>query len=149
MSSDVAETQLECPSIGSERKTHFAHRRRFFDPGLFGSYGGVRQGRRLADSRQCELDVPPAEAFAPIRRIGGRTGWYSHDWLWRVRGFIDLLLGGVGVRRGRPDPEGLSIGDTVDWWRVEEYEPDHLRGGQLRYGPASQASGCRWESQLG
>jgi uncharacterized protein YbjT (DUF2867 family) len=96
------------------------------DPGLFGSYGGVRRGRRLADSRECELDVPPAVAFAPIRRIGGSTGWYALDWLWRVRGFIDLLLGGLGARRGRPDPEHLRVGDTVDWWRVETYEPDHL-----------------------
>jgi uncharacterized protein YbjT (DUF2867 family) len=96
------------------------------DPGLFGSYGGIRRGRRLGDSRQLELDVPPAEAFAPIRRIGGRTGWYAHDWLWRLRGLIDLLFGGVGVRRGRPDPEQLHIGDTVDWWRVEDYQPDRL-----------------------
>jgi uncharacterized protein YbjT (DUF2867 family) len=96
------------------------------DPGLFGSYGGMRRGRRLGDSRQRELDVPPVEAFAPIRRIGGGTGWYAFDWLWRLRGFVDLLLGGVGVRRGRRDPEELSIGDTLDWWRVEEYQPNQL-----------------------
>jgi uncharacterized protein YbjT (DUF2867 family) len=96
------------------------------DPGLFGSYGGVRRGSRLVDSRQCELDVSAAEAFAPIRRIGGRGGWYAYDWLWRLRGGIDLLFGGVGVRRGRPDPEGLRVGDTLDWWRVEEYEQDHF-----------------------
>jgi uncharacterized protein YbjT (DUF2867 family) len=96
------------------------------EPGWFGSYGGVRRGRHLADSRERQVDVPPAEAFAPIRRIGGESGWYSYDWLWRVRGFIDLLVGGVGMRRGRPDPEVLSIGDTVDWWRVEEYEPNRL-----------------------
>jgi uncharacterized protein YbjT (DUF2867 family) len=96
------------------------------DPGLFWSYGGVRRGRRLVDSRQLEVDVSPADAFAPIRRIGGGTGWYAFDWLWRLRGFIDLLIGGVGVRRGRPDPEQLNIGDTVDWWRVEEYQPDQL-----------------------
>jgi uncharacterized protein YbjT (DUF2867 family) len=96
------------------------------DPGLFGSYGGVRRGRRLADSRECKVDVPPAEAFAPIRRIGGRAGWYAFDWLWRLRGFIDLLVGGVGMRRGRRDPERLRVGDSVGWWRVEAYEPDHL-----------------------
>jgi hypothetical protein len=96
------------------------------DPGLFGGYGGVRRGRRLADSRQCELPVPAEVAFAPVRRIGGRAGWYAYDWLWQLRGAIDLLAGGVGVRRGRRDPEDLQIGDTVDWWRVEEYEPDHL-----------------------
>jgi uncharacterized protein YbjT (DUF2867 family) len=96
------------------------------DPGLFGGYGGVRRGRRLADLRECEVNVAPAEAFAPIRRIGGGTGWYAYDWLWRVRGFIDLLIGGVGARRGRSGPEQLRVGDTVDWWRVEAYEPDHL-----------------------
>ena len=58
--------------------------------------------------------------------FGGATGWYARDWLWRVRGFIDLLVGGVGVRRGRRDPEQLRVGDTVDWWRVESYEPDRL-----------------------
>lgn len=96
------------------------------DPGLFGSYGGVSRGRRLVDSRECELAMAPAEAFVPIRRIGGRTGWYAHDWLWRLRGFLDLLVGGVGLRRGRPDPEYLRVGDTLDWWRVEAYDPDHL-----------------------
>jgi len=96
------------------------------DPGLFGGYGGVRRGLRLADSRQCELPVSADVAFAPIRRIGGRSGWYAYDWLWRLRGAIDLLFGGVGVRRGRRDPEELQIGDTVAWWRVEEYTPGQL-----------------------
>jgi uncharacterized protein YbjT (DUF2867 family) len=96
------------------------------DPAPLGGYGGVRRGRRLADSRKCEVDVSAAEAFAPIRRIGGRRGWYAYAWLWHARGFLDLLLGGVGMRRGRPDPDRPSVGDTLDWWRVEAYEPDHL-----------------------
>jgi uncharacterized protein YbjT (DUF2867 family) len=96
------------------------------DLGSLAGYGGVRRGRRLADMRRCLLDVPPSRAFAPIRRIGGAAGWYAFDWLWRLRGFIDLLAGGVGVRRGRPDPEELRVGDTVDWWRVEAYEPGRL-----------------------
>lgn len=93
---------------------------------LFGSYGGVRRGRRLVDSRECELDVSAAEAFAPIRRIGGSRGWYAFRWRWRLRGFMVLLVGGVGVRRGRSDPEHLRAGDSLDWWRVETYQPDHL-----------------------
>jgi hypothetical protein len=96
------------------------------DAGLLGGYGGVRHGRRLVDSRRVELDLPAAAAFAPIRRIGGAAGWYAYDWLWRLRGFLDLLSGGVGVRRGRPDPEHPRVGDTIDWWRVEAYEPDRL-----------------------
>jgi uncharacterized protein YbjT (DUF2867 family) len=110
------------------------------DPGLFGSYGGMRQGRRLVDSRQCEVDATPVEAFAPIRRIGGGSGWYAFDWLWRLRGFIDLLIGGVGLRRGRRNPEDLRIGDTLDWWRVEEYEPNQ----RLRLRAEMRLPGRAW-----
>lgn len=83
-----------------------------------------RLGRRLVDSRHCSVPLSPAEAFLPIRRIGGETGWYAYGWLWRVRGLVDRLLGGVGMRRGRTDPERVRIGDRVDCWRVEAHEPD-------------------------
>jgi uncharacterized protein YbjT (DUF2867 family) len=92
------------------------------------SWGGVRFGTRLVDSRSACVEAPPEAAFAPIRRIGGNVGWYFADGLWRVRGFVDLLFGGVGLRRGRRDAEQLLVGDTLDFWRVEAYEPDrHLR----------------------
>jgi uncharacterized protein YbjT (DUF2867 family) len=90
------------------------------------SWGGVRFGSRLVDSRVATVTVDPAVAFASIRRIGGDTGWYATDWLWRLRGYLDLLVGGVGPRRGRPHPASLRIGDTVDFWRVEKFKPDHL-----------------------
>ena len=70
------------------------------------------------------MPVPPAAAFAAIQRIGGATGWFYGNGLWRLRGFIDLLFGGVGMRRGRRHPQELAVGDTVDFWRVESYEPD-------------------------
>ncbi len=89
------------------------------------AWGGVRFGSRLVDSRTATVDVPPEQAFAPIRRIGGRTGWYYANWLWSLRGFLDLLCGGVGVRRGRRDPENLQVGEALDFWRVELYEPPH------------------------
>jgi uncharacterized protein YbjT (DUF2867 family) len=89
-------------------------------------WDGVRFGSRLVDSRAVRVPVPPAAAFAPIRRIGGRTGWYYADWLWDLRGFLDILVGGVGDRRARRDPNDLRVGDTLDWWRVERYEPDRL-----------------------
>ncbi len=89
-------------------------------------YGGERYGKRLVDSRSIEVPVPPAEAFRPIRRIGGATGWYFADRLWRLRGFFDLVAGGVGVRRGRRDPEAPTVGSALDFWRVEAYEPGHL-----------------------
>jgi len=87
------------------------------------SWGGERFGSRLVDSRTVVVSTSPDRAFAPIRRIGGRTGWYYGNWLWSLRGFFDLLVGGVGVRRGRRDPESLRVGDAVDFWRVELYQP--------------------------
>ena len=90
------------------------------------TWGGVRFGSRLVDSRTATIDGPPEQAFAPIRRIGGRTGWYFGKWLWTARGLLDLLCGGVGVRRGRRDPENLRAGDALDFWRVELYEPPRL-----------------------
>jgi uncharacterized protein YbjT (DUF2867 family) len=83
-------------------------------------------GGRLVDSRERAVPLPPAQAFAPVRRIGGATGWYYGDALWRLRGFLDLLAGGVGVRRGRRDPELPIVGSALDFWRIEAYEPDRL-----------------------
>ena len=88
------------------------------------NWGGVRFGNRIFDSRAIHANASPAAAFAPIRRIGGEQGWYFTDFLWTLRGWIDLVCGGVGIRRGRRDPENLQVGDVVDWWRVEEYVPD-------------------------
>jgi uncharacterized protein YbjT (DUF2867 family) len=92
--------------------------------GVATKWGGVRIGTRIIDSRAVHVDCPPASAFSPIRRIGGASGWYAFHSLWRIRGFIDLLAGGVGLRRGRRDPESLLPGDTLDFWRVETIEPD-------------------------
>ncbi len=91
-----------------------------------GGFGGRRFGLRRVDSRSVAVPVPPERAFEPIRRIGGDEGWYYGDWLWRLRGFLDLLVGGVGVRRGRRDPDRVVPGDALDFWRVEAFEPDRL-----------------------
>jgi uncharacterized protein YbjT (DUF2867 family) len=98
--------------------------------GIEPSWGGVRFGNRIVDSRTVTVAVPPEAAFRPIRRIGGANGWYYGDWLWALRGFLDLLCGGVGSRRGRRDPDALAVGDAVDFWRVEEI--DHDRRLRLR-----------------
>ncbi|MBN1443902.1 MAG: SDR family oxidoreductase [Planctomycetes bacterium] len=89
------------------------------------AWGGASFGSRIVASQAVSVAAPPEQAFAPIRRIGGRNGWYYGDWLWSLRGFLDLLCGGVGVRRGRRDPENLHVGDALDFWRVEVYEPPH------------------------
>lgn len=104
------------------------------------SWGGSRFGSRLVDSRTVVVEVPPDQAFVPIQHIGGRTGWYYGNWLWTVRGFIDLLVGGVGVRRGRRDEENLHVGDPLDFWRVELYEP----GRRLRLSAEMKVPGRAW-----
>ncbi len=104
------------------------------------SWGGVRFGNRLVDSRIVHVMAPAKKAFEPIRQIGGAKGWYYGDSLWRLRGFIDLLFGGVGVRRGRRDPEIALPGDAIDFWRVEAYEADHL----LRLSAEMKLPGRAW-----
>jgi uncharacterized protein YbjT (DUF2867 family) len=103
-------------------------------------YGGVRRGSRLLDARAMALPVPPAQAFAPIQRIGGETGWYKGALLWRLRGLLDVLVGGPGLRRGRRDPVGLEVGDTLDFWRVEAFEQDRL----LRLTAEMKVPGRAW-----
>jgi uncharacterized protein YbjT (DUF2867 family) len=105
-----------------------------------GTRGGGRLGSRLVDSRTARVACDPPIAFATIRRIGGNTGWYWGNWLFRLRGFIDLLVGGVGIRRGRRDPEDLAPGDTLDFWRVEAVEPDRL----LRLRAEMKVPGRAW-----
>jgi uncharacterized protein YbjT (DUF2867 family) len=82
-----------------------------------------RFGPRLVDARSVRLPVAPEHAFEPIQRIGGTAGWYAYDWLWTLRGALDLAVGGVGVRRGRAHPVQLRVGDALDFWRVEAFEP--------------------------
>ncbi len=108
--------------------------------GVESRYGGARIGSRLVDSRSCRVPVGPDEAFAPIRRIGGSQGWYAYNWLWKVRGALDRMLGGVGLGRGRSEPEHLRVGDALDWWRVEEYIPNNL----LRLRAEMKVPGRAW-----
>lgn len=81
---------------------------------------------RLTDIRTLHVDAPPERAFAAIRRLGGSNGWYYGNWLWRVRGRLDLLAGGVGMKRGRRHPEELEVGEPLDCWRVEACDAGRL-----------------------
>lgn len=91
-----------------------------------GHIGGIRYGRRIVESRQFEVLCSPQAAFSVIESIGGTAGWKFANWAWQIRGFVDLLFGGVGLRRGRPHPNFLHVGDTVDWWRVEQIVPQQM-----------------------
>ena len=103
-------------------------------------WGGRSLGSRRVDSRDVTVACSPAAAFRPIERIGGSTGWYYGDWMWRLRGLLDLVAGGAGMRRGRRDPESLNPGDAVDFWRVEAIEPARL----LRLRPEMKLPGRAW-----
>jgi hypothetical protein len=104
------------------------------------SWGGVRFGSRRVDSRAAWVNCSPDDAFRPISRIGGSTGWYYGNRLWRLRGLLDLAVGGPGLRRGRRDPESVQPGDGVDFWRVEEVQPGRL----LRLAAEMRLPGRAW-----
>jgi hypothetical protein len=103
-------------------------------------YGGVRLTSRLVDSRAVEVKTSIDRAFLPIAKIGGKNGWYAYNWLWRLRGTIDLLVGGVGMRRKRPPRPTLLVGDSLDFWRVESYDPPN----RLRLRAEMKLPGKAW-----
>lgn len=109
-------------------------------PGRPLRWTGIAFGHRLVSSRVIRVGHPPERAFDPIRRIGGRTGWYAGDWFWKARGLLDTLRGGVGLRRGRRDQTDLRVGDTVDFWRVESLETERL----LRLAAEMKLPGRLW-----
>ena len=104
------------------------------------NWGGVKLGPRAVASRTIRVAASPEQTFAPIQRIGGKTGWYYANGFWRLRGLLDKLVGGVGLRRGRRDPVRLAVGDTLDFWRVEAFEQDRL----LRLSAEMKTPGRIW-----
>ncbi|WP_431928066.1 SDR family oxidoreductase [Micromonospora wenchangensis] len=83
-------------------------------------------GTAYTDVREQEVAAPPAALWRVIEGVGGEHGWYSFPLAWSVRGWLDRLVGGVGLRRGRRDPHRLQVGEALDFWRVEEIVPGEL-----------------------
>jgi uncharacterized protein YbjT (DUF2867 family) len=81
-------------------------------------------GTVFRDDRQRIIEAPGWAAFRAVCLVGGGHGWYAAQWLWIIRGWMDLLVGGPGLRRGRRDPERLAYGEALDFWRVVGYERD-------------------------
>jgi uncharacterized protein YbjT (DUF2867 family) len=79
-------------------------------------------GSVYLDEREQECTADPDALWSVVTGIGGSRGWYSFPLAWSVRGWLDRLVGGVGLRRGRRDPDRLHTGDALDWWRVERLE---------------------------
>lgn len=82
-------------------------------------------GKVFEDRRSVEVRADQDTVFRAVCRIGGGHGWYAADWLWQVRGWMDRLIGGPGLRRGRRDPERVAYGDALDFWRVVGIEEGH------------------------
>ncbi|MEJ7801591.1 MAG: DUF2867 domain-containing protein, partial [Ilumatobacter sp.] len=82
-------------------------------------------GTLYEDRRTLATTASPLAVQQTVRRIGGERGWYGWGVLWTIRGLIDQLFGGVGLRRGRIDPDDIAPGDHIDFWRVEAVD-DHL-----------------------
>ncbi|MFG2453860.1 SDR family oxidoreductase [Streptomyces sp. NPDC048512] len=97
-------------------------------------------GSLYTDRREMTVDASPEALWRVIEGIGGDNGWYSFPLAWAVRGWLDRAVGGVGLRRGRRDANRLRVGDSLDFWRVEEIEPGHL----LRLRAEMRLPGLAW-----
>jgi uncharacterized protein YbjT (DUF2867 family) len=100
----------------------------------------TNQEGMIREHRQLRVAASAADVYAVFSGLGGKRGWFFMDWAWRIRGWMDRLIGGVGMRRGRRDPDKLRVGDALDFWRVEMIEPDRL----LRLRAEMKVPGKAW-----
>ena len=94
----------------------------------------------ILEQREQLVKAKPAEVYRVFTSLGGSNGWLYLDWAWHLRGLMDRLVGGVGMRRGRRHPTDIRVGDALDFWRVEEVEIDHL----LRLRAEMKVPGLAW-----
>jgi uncharacterized protein YbjT (DUF2867 family) len=92
------------------------------------------------EHRQLVVPAPAGVVYCAFVGLGGARGWLYLNWVWHLRGLLDRLVGGVGMRRGRRDPNDVRVGDALDFWRVEAVEPDHL----LRLRAEMKVPGRAW-----
>jgi hypothetical protein len=97
-------------------------------------------GSLYVDERESAVSTTPEQLWSVIEGIGGGNGWYSWRLGWWARGVLDRVFGGPGLRRGRRNPQDLSVGDPLDWWRVEEIEDLKL----LRLRAEMRLPGLAW-----
>ncbi len=100
----------------------------------------VEQEGMMIERRQLVVDLPPGALFRAYTGLGGDRGWLYLNWTWVVRGWIDKLVGGVGLRRGRRHPDEVRVGEALDFWRVEAVEPGCL----LRLRAEMRVPGKAW-----
>ena len=98
------------------------------------------QDGMISERREIQVWVSPKALYRTFTSLGGRKGWLYMNWVWRFRGLLDTIVGGVGMRSGRRDSNLLRPGDTIDFWRVEAIEPDRL----LRLRAEMKVPGKAW-----
>lgn len=94
----------------------------------------------IVEHRERVVSATADEVYRVFTGLGGKRGWLHMNWAWRIRGFIDQMIGGVGLRRGRRDPDELRVGDALDFWRVEAVDPGRL----LRLRAEMKVPGKAW-----
>lgn len=109
-------------ALGNTRSSHIETR--WSAAGVIEGDPGWAGGKEFVDSRTIEIGAPASRVFAAVCRVGGGHGWYAADLLWRVRGWMDKLCGGPGLRRGRRHPDEVEFGEALDFWRVIGVERD-------------------------
>jgi hypothetical protein len=92
------------------------------------------------EQRRHRVNATPGAVFQAFTRLGGENGWLYFNWAWYLRGLLDRMVGGVGLRRGRRHPTEVRVGDALDFWRVEAVEPDRL----LRLRAEMKVPGLAW-----
>ena len=97
-------------------------------------------GTLFLDHKEVETTAKPSDVFRSFGRIGGDAGYHGFDWAWRLRGLIDVIVGGVGLRRGRRHPQDVRLEDTIDFWRVTAVEP----GRRLQLSAEMRLPGDAW-----
>ncbi len=107
----------------------------------------IKEGMFI-EQRQRLVDLPSDAVFRSYTGIGGQRGWLYMDWAWAMRGWLDKLVGGVGLRRGRRDPDEIRTGESLDFWRVEQLRSPHLDGqnhkGVMRLQAEMKVPGKAW-----
>ena len=127
--------QLKASNVETAWSDALSTSQRDVAPVRFASEEGM-----LIEHRQRVVAASSAEVFRVFTGIGGTRGWLHMNGAWKLRGFADRLVGGVGLRRGRRDPDRLRVGDALDFWRVEAVEQDEL----LRLRAEMKVPGMAW-----
>ncbi len=118
---ELALAHLEAQDVKTRWTDALASTSRSGKPTPFTMHEGM-----IVERRTAEVSAPPATVFRAFAGLGGSRGWLYADWTWQLRGLLDRLVGGVGLSRGRRDPDHLRQGDVLDFWRVERIEEGRM-----------------------